>query len=76
MWAHALSRNDEWVACCCDRNAINAAVRLGWEDRLVSLEELAHAVGARAALKDLREQFKSERLSQWRTEALLKRGLT
>lgn len=75
LWAHALSRTDAWVACSCDRDAINAAVRLGWEDRLVSLEELAHAVGARVALKHLREQFKSGRLSEWRTAALLKRGL-
>ena len=76
LWAHALHRTDAWVACCCDRGAIRAAVRLGWEDRLVSLEELAYAVGVRAAVKVLREQFKSGRLSQWRTEALLKRGLT
>jgi len=74
LWAHALSRTDAWVACSCDRGAIKAAVRLGWEDQLVSLEELAHAVGAWTALKQLRGQFKSGRLSEWRTAALLERG--
>ena len=42
LWAHVLGRSDAWVASSADRAAINAAVRLGWEDRLVSFEELAN----------------------------------
>jgi len=75
LWAHALGRNDEWLAACSDRAAVNAAVRLGWEDRLASLEELVNAAGARSALKNLKEQFSASRLSAWRTAALLARGL-
>jgi len=75
LWAHAFGRSDAWMACCCDRAAINAAMRLGWADRLVSLEQLISAVGSKSALKSLKEQFGSARLSAWRTEALLKRKL-
>lgn len=75
LWAHALERNDEWLAACSDRAAVNAAVRLRWEDRLISLEELVSAAGARSALKRLKEQFSSARLSAWKTAALIARGL-
>jgi len=75
LWAHALGRSDSWVATCCDQAAVNAAVRLGWEDRLTSLEEIATVVGARHALRQLKQQFGSARLSAWRTTALLRRGL-
>lgn len=75
LWAHGLGRNDAWIASCCDNAAINAAIRLGWEERLKSLEELVNAAGARTASRNLKEQFGSARLSTWRTTALLKRGL-
>jgi len=75
LWAHALGRNDEWLAACSDRAAVNAAVRLGWEDRLVSLQELVTAAGARTVLRSLKGQFSSARLSEWRTAGLLARGL-
>ena len=75
LWAHALGRNEEWFAACSDRAAVNAAVRLGWEDRLVSLEELVSVAGARSALRSLKGQFSSARLSEWRTAALIARGL-
>ncbi len=75
LWAHAAGRADAWIACCCDQAAINVAVRLDWGDRIVSLEELAGAAGARQALRQLKAQFTSERLSVWRTAALLRRGV-
>lgn len=75
LWAHALGRTDDWIACCCDQAAINIAVRLDWGDRLVSLEELVGAAGARHAVKQLKPQFESARLSAWRTAALLRRGV-
>jgi hypothetical protein len=74
LWAHAFARNDAWLACCCDNAAIRVAVRLGWEDRLKSLEELAHAAGANPAVAKLKEQFHTARLSATRTAALLERG--
>lgn len=75
LWAHALGRNDTWLAICCDQAAVNAAVRLGWEDRLASLEDIVTVAGARHALRQLKQQFSSARLSAWRTAALLARGL-
>ncbi len=75
LWAHAAGRTDAWIACCCDQAAINIAVRLDWGDRLVSLEELVGAAGARQAARQLKAQFASERLSAWRTAALLRRGI-
>lgn len=76
LWAHGLQRTDEWWVCCCDHAAVNAAVRLGWRDRLVSLEELTNHAGAGAALKRLKPQFSKGRLSEWVTAALLDRGLS
>ncbi len=75
LWAYALGRNDDWQACCCDHAAVNAVVRLGWAERLVSLEDLVNAAGERRAAKMLKDQFRLRRLLAWRTEALLKRGL-
>lgn len=75
LWAHALDRTDVWVACTADAAAVRCAVRLGWAERLVSLEELLNACGARAAVKKLHKQFRSEQLSQWRTAARLAMGL-
>lgn len=75
LWAHAAGRTDAWLACCCDQAAINVAVRLGWGDQIISLEELASAAGARQAVKQLKAQFASDRLSAWRTAALLRRGV-
>ncbi len=75
LWAHAFTRSDAWIASCCDAAAVQAAVRLGWEDRLKSLEELTRAAGANPAAGRLKEQFGTARLSAWRTAALLRRGL-
>lgn len=76
LWAHALSRADVWLASTADAAAIHVAVRLGWEDRLVSLEQLVGACALRSSAKKLNKQFRSEQLSTWRTSALLDRGLT
>jgi hypothetical protein len=74
LWAHALARSDAWVASCCDHAAVQAAMRLGWGDRLASLEQLVQLAGANPAARKLKEQFSGVRLSMWRTAALLKRG--
>ena len=71
LWAHGLGCDDAWVAVSADHAAINVALQLGWADRLVSLEQLAKAIGAKPALKD---HFSARRLSEWRTEFLLQGG--
>jgi hypothetical protein len=75
LWAHALGRRDDWIAACCDQGALNAAVRLGWRDRLVSLEALAAAAGAKRAVRQLKPQYSAVRLSKWLTDAILRWGL-
>jgi hypothetical protein len=75
LWAHALGRTDAWLASTADAAAIGAAVGLQWEDRLVSLEQLLDACGARSSATKLNKQFRTEQLSGWRTAALLARGL-
>jgi hypothetical protein len=68
LFAHALGRTDAWIAGCADRAALKAAFALGWKDRIVSLEALAHVAGARPKLKrHLRERW----LSDVRTAFLL-----
>lgn len=45
LWAHALARSDDWVLCGPDKASLCCGVRLGFRDRLVSLEGLLEAVG-------------------------------
>lgn len=40
LWAHALSRADDWVLCGPDRASLRFGVLLGHHHRLVALEEL------------------------------------
>ena len=53
LWAHALGREDGWLLCGPDRASLRCGVRLGFRDRIVSLEELLDDVGhrPRTALK-------------------------
>ena len=48
LWAHALIRNDAWVLCGPDRASLRCGVRLGFRQRLVSLEGLFDDVGFRS----------------------------
>lgn len=77
LYADCLSRSDppKWVLASPDRAAVRAAVRLGWRDRLVSLEALAREVGCPPArLGELRRHFRSSWLKSVRTDALLEGG--
>ena len=47
LWAHALGRNDWWVLCGPDKASLRCGVRLGFRERLVSLQELLNGVGHR-----------------------------
>lgn len=48
LWAHALGRGDDWILCGPDRASLRCGVRLGFRERLVSLEALLEDVGHRA----------------------------
>lgn len=71
LWAHALTRTDAWIATTADASAVRIAMKLGWGDRLVSLEELLHGCGAKAAVRALNRHFRSAALSGWKTQGLL-----
>jgi hypothetical protein len=45
LWAHALGRPDAWVLCGPDKASLLAGIRLGFKDRLISLEGLLDDVG-------------------------------
>jgi hypothetical protein len=48
LWAHALTRADGWVLCGPDKASLRVGIRLGFRERLVSLERLLVDVGYRA----------------------------
>lgn len=45
LWSHAIGRADSWILCGPDRASLRAAVRLGLQDRLISLEALLDRAG-------------------------------
>jgi len=45
LWSHAVGRADSWILCGPDRASLRAAVRLGLQDRLISLEALLEQAG-------------------------------
>lgn len=45
LWAHACARSDTWILCGPDKASLLAAVRLGFRDRLISLEQLLADAG-------------------------------
>jgi hypothetical protein len=48
LWAHALSRQDDWVLCGPDKASLRFGVRLGLRERLMALEDLLRSVGHKA----------------------------
>lgn len=47
LWAHAITRTDDWILCGPDTSSLRLGVRLGFRDRLVALEGLLADVGYR-----------------------------
>ncbi|MCA1935138.1 MAG: hypothetical protein LDL37_06775 [Asticcacaulis sp.] len=45
LWAHARKRQDAWILCGPDKASVRAAIKLGLQDRLISLEELLTDAG-------------------------------
>jgi len=72
LFAHALARsgNEFWVMCSPDLASVKFAVAAGIGDRLISLEEIMNATGARPRIA-LRTHFTSAWLSTERTKAIL-----
>ena len=71
LFAHARARGDEaWLLCSPDKASVQAAVALGWGDRLRSLAALAARVGARPGTA-FKSHFEEAWLSAWPTHFLL-----
>jgi hypothetical protein len=64
LWAHALSRKDEWVLCGPDKASLRFGIRLGFRERLLALEDLLQAAGHKAS--GLRPAY----TSAWLTKTL------
>lgn len=47
LWAHAITREDDWVLCGPDKASLRVGIRLGFRGQLVSLEKLLSDVGLR-----------------------------
>lgn len=56
LWAHALGCDDNWLLCGPDKASLRCGVRLGFRNRIVSLEELLRTVGHRTRIP-LKEHY-------------------
>lgn len=71
LFAHTLGRTDGWIMSCADRAAVNVALELGWEPRVVALELLARTAGAKPNLKrHFTERWLSEVRTNYKLEQL------
>lgn len=68
--AFATTVTGDFRLCSCDKAAVVAAHALGWLDRVVSLEAVVGAVGARPN-PGLRTQFTEVQIRTWRTTLTL-----
>ena len=69
LWAHALGRGDAWFMCGPDAASLRCGVRLGLQDRIVSLEALLEAVGHRTRTAPRRHYTR-----QWQERVLVECG--
>ena len=70
LWAHALGRQDAWFLCGPDKASLRCGVRLGFRERLISLEELLDRVGHRPGVA-LRRQYTTKWLDKTLSEMVL-----
>ena len=75
LWAHALSRDDAWILCGPDRASLRCGIRLGYRNRLVSLERLITDAGHRPRVP-LRPAYTRQWLQTALVELVLAAGLT
>jgi hypothetical protein len=73
LWAHALGRSDAWILCGPDKASLRVGIRLGFRDRLVSLEALLADIGHRPRV-DLRPAYTKKWLDRTLAELALLEG--
>ena len=74
LWAHALSRDDAWILCGPDRASLRCGIRLGFRERLASLERLLSNAGHRPRIA-LRPAYTRHWLQATLSELVLAEGL-
>jgi hypothetical protein len=70
LWSHAITRPDAWVLCGPDKASLRVGIRLGFRERLVSLERLLSDVGHRPKI-ELRQAHTQKWLEQTLTQLAL-----
>ena len=65
LWAHAISRKDAWILCGPDKASLRFGVRMGFRDRLVSLERLLEDIGF-----PVKGKLRGNYTAQWHALAL------
>lgn len=73
LWAHACGRADGWILCGPDKASLRAAVRLGFRDRLISLEQLLADAGLKT--KGLRQHQTKKWLDQTISQIVVEEAL-
>jgi hypothetical protein len=56
VWAHLLTRNDVWMLCGPDKASLRFGVRMGFRERMISLESLLQDIGMKPKL-DLKNAY-------------------
>ena len=74
LWAHALGRDDAWLLCGPDKASLRCGLRLGFRDRLVSLQRLLDGVGLRTRTV-LKPHYTTRWLNRTVTELVLAEGI-
>lgn len=74
LWAHALGRADAWLLCGPDKASLRCGVRLGFRDRLISLQELLERLGHRTKIA-LKPHYTTLWLNRTVTELVLAEGI-
>lgn len=73
LWAHALTRRDEWILCGPDKASLRFGIRVGLRERLVALERLLGDVGYRPKVP-LRDAYSQRWLERTLAELAQQEG--
>jgi hypothetical protein len=67
LWVHALGRKGGWILCGPDIASITFGVRLGYADRLISLEALLSAIGYKP-----KQRLQENQTAKWLSDLISK----